>query len=168
MAPSLSSLDSIAFFQGALPEAAFWGRIALGVGITGLLISVLLVLAHLRDRFSLRRGRSDPDEYRPPKWGPLDRCLGEFFTDPLHSAPLSPDAASEYVTARLDAEHDVTYSIVRYFSYAPLLLGLMGTTEVKRTVLSPRLEFRFQAESAQRSLRSCHGRLVRKGLRRTA
>src|SRR6266511_2611727 len=135
MAASLSSLDNIAFFQGALPEAAFWGRIALGVGVAGLLISVLFVLAHVRDRFSLRRGRSNPDEYRPPKWGPLDRCLGEFFRDPLHSAPLSPDAASEYVTARLDAEHDVTNSIVRYFSYAPLLLGLMGTTFALRTLL---------------------------------
>ncbi len=135
MAPSLGSLANMDFFQGALPEAVFWGRIALGVGVGGFLVSLLLVLAHLRDRVSLRRGQDKPEEYRPPKLGPLDRCLGEFFADPLHSAPLSPDAASDYVTARLDAEHDVSHSIVRYLSYAPLLLGLMGTTFALRTLL---------------------------------
>jgi hypothetical protein len=133
--PSSLSSGSIDFFRGALPEAMFWGRIALGVGIAGLVVSLLFVLAHLRDRLSLHRGHGNPGQYLPPKWGPLDRCLGEFFADPLHSAPLSPDAASEFITSRLDAEHDVTHSVVRYFSYAPLLLGLMGTTFALRTLL---------------------------------
>lgn len=128
-------MGGINFFHAALPEVVFWGRIALGVGFAGLAVSVLVVLAHFRDGLSFRRGRTNPGQYRPPKWGPLDRCLGEFFADPLHSAPLSPDAASEYITSRLDAEHDVTHSIVRYFSYAPLLLGLMGTTFALRTLL---------------------------------
>ncbi len=135
MPSSFGYVGGIDFFHGALPEAVFWGRIALGVGISGFAISILLVLAHVRDRMSLRRGRNNPDQYRPPKWGPLDRCLGVFFADPLHSAPLSPDAASEYVISRLDSEDDVTHSIVRYFSYAPLLLGLMGTTFALRSLL---------------------------------
>ncbi len=32
-----------AFFRGALPEAVFWGRIALGVGSVGFLASTLLI-----------------------------------------------------------------------------------------------------------------------------
>ncbi len=135
MPSSLGTFGDVNLFRGALPEAVFWGRIALGVGLAGLAISGLLVLAHLRDRFSLRRGRANPGEYRPPRWGPLHRSLGDFFTDPLHFAPLSPDAASEYVTSRLDADHDVTHFILRYFAYAPLLLGLMGTTFALRTLL---------------------------------
>lgn len=127
--------SEIEFFRGALPEAVFWGRIALAVGASGLVASLLLVLAHVRDRLSLRRGRRGPTEYRPPSWGPLRRALGEFFADPLHVAPLSPDAASDYVTGRLDAGRDVTQSVIRYFSYAPLLLGLMGTTFALRTLL---------------------------------
>src|SRR3989442_90745 len=122
----LSPLDNLDFFRGALPEAAFWGRIALGVGIAGLVASLLLVLTHLRDQFSLQRGRRSPEQYRAPKWGPLSWSVGEFFADPMHAAPLSPDAASEYVTGRLDAQRDLTQSAIRYFSYAPLLLGLMG------------------------------------------
>jgi exonuclease VII small subunit len=114
------------FFEGALPEAAFWGRLALSVGVIGFIAGMLLVLAHLRDRRSLMRAREYPERYRAPKWGPLDRALGNFFADPL-SMPLSPDAASEYVTGRLDAEREMTQSIMRYFSYAPLLFGLMGT-----------------------------------------
>jgi uncharacterized coiled-coil DUF342 family protein len=128
-------LVGVEFFNGALPEAALWGRLALGVGIVGLIASIVLVLAHLRDQSSLRRGRNNPEKYRAPKWGPLDRSLGEFLADPLHSAPLSPDAASEYVTGRLDAEHELAQSVVRYFSYAPLLLGLMGTTLALRALL---------------------------------
>src|SRR5687767_7466381 len=126
MAQTWLSFGDIDLFREALPEAAFWGRMALGVGTGGLLISFLLVVAHIRDRWSLQRGHANPANYRPPKWGPLDRALGGFFSDPLHFAPLSPDAASEYVTSRLETDHDVTNSIVRYFAYAPLLLGLMG------------------------------------------
>jgi hypothetical protein len=48
---------------------------------------------------------------------------------------LSPDAASEYVTGRLDAQQDMTQAVIRYLSYAPLLLGLMGTTLALRTLL---------------------------------
>jgi hypothetical protein len=125
----------VEFFKGALPEAALWGRLALGVGIVGLITSLALVLAHLRDQFSLERGRDNPEKYRAPKWGPLSRSLGEFFADPLRNAPLSPDAASEYITGRLDAEHELTQSAIRYLSYAPLLLGLMGTTLALRSLL---------------------------------
>jgi len=125
----------VEFFNDALPEAALWGRIALSVGIVGLIASLALALAHFRDQSSLKRGRNSPEKYRAPKWGPLDRSLGEFFADPLHCAPLSPDAASEYVTGRLDAEHELTQSAIRYFSYAPLLLGLMGTTLALRALL---------------------------------
>jgi hypothetical protein len=135
MPESFGFLDSVDFFRGALPEAVFWGRLALGVGIAGLAVSLFLALVHLRDQLSLKRGRMAPLEYRAPKWGPLNRCLGDFFADPLHVAPLSPDAASEYVTGRLDAQHDLTHSAVRYFSHAPLLLGLMGTTFALRTLL---------------------------------
>lgn len=112
-----------------------FGRLALTVGIVGFLGSLILVLAHLRDQLSLKRGRECPERYRAPKWGPLNRSLGNFFADPLNSAPLSPDAASEYVTGRLDAEHDLTQSAIRYFSYAPLLLGLMGTILGLRSLL---------------------------------
>ncbi len=131
----LNALAAIQFFEGALPQAALWGRLALTVGIVGFLGSLLLVLAHLRDQLSLKRGRECPERYRAPKWGPLNRSLGNFFADPLNSAPLSPDAASEYVTGRLDAEHDLTQSAIRYFSYAPLLLGLMGTILGLRSLL---------------------------------
>src|SRR5260221_8344372 len=123
------------FFKGALPEAAFWGRIALRVGVGGLAISVLLVLTHLRDQISLVRGQNSPDQYRPPKWGPLSQSLREFFADPLHNAPFSPDAAAEYVVGRLEATRDVTLSAIRYFSYAPLLFGLMGTIFALRALL---------------------------------
>jgi len=136
MVHGLIALASIQFFEGALPEAAFWGRLALIVGIVGCVLSLTLVLAHIRDQFSLKRVHEHPERYRAPKWGPLNRSLGEFFADPLSSAPLSPDAASEYVTGRLDAEHELTQSAIRYFSYAPLLLGLMGTTLSLRYLLT--------------------------------
>jgi very-short-patch-repair endonuclease len=123
------------FFKGALPEAAFWGRIALRVGVAGLAASVLLVLMHLRDQVSLIRGQRTPSQYRPPKWGPLGQSLREFFADPVQNAPLSPDAAAEYVVGRLDASRDVTLSAIRYFSYAPLLFGLMGTIFALRALL---------------------------------
>jgi len=123
------------FFKGALPEAAFWGRIALRVGVAGLAASVLLVLMHLRDQVSLIRGQRTPSQYRPPKWGPLSQSLREFFSDPVQNAPLSPDAAAEYVVGRLDASRDVTLSAIRYFSYAPLLFGLMGTIFALRALL---------------------------------
>ena len=135
MPQSLNTLVKITFFQGALPEAIFWGRIALGVGIAGAVASLLLIIAHLRDRISLKRGWKNPDQYRAPKWGPLSGCLGDFFADPMHNAPLSPDAASEYVAGRLDAHQDLIQSAIRYFSYAPLLLGLMGTTLALRALL---------------------------------
>jgi hypothetical protein len=123
------------FFQEALPEAAFWGHIALGVGIAGFLASQLLVLMHLRDQASLTRGEHKPREYRPPKWGPLNQSLREFFTDPVRSAPLSPDAAAEYVLGRLEATRDAALSAIRYFSYTPLLFGLMGTIFALRALL---------------------------------
>lgn len=123
------------FFTGAMPEAVFWGRIALGVGLAGLAASILLALANFRDRLSLERGNDDPATYRPPKWGPLSYSLGDFFEDPTHTAPLSPDAAAEYIIGRLEAARDLTQSGIRYFSYAPLLCGLMGTIFALRTLL---------------------------------
>lgn len=125
----------IDFFTGAMPEAVFWGILALGVGAFGMGYSLLLAVLHLRDQASLRSGQRRPASYRPPRWGPLSQCLGEFFADPLHAAPLSPDAASEYTTGRIDAQHDVTQGIGRYSAYAPLLLGLMGTTLALKTLL---------------------------------
>jgi hypothetical protein len=123
------------FFKGALPEAAFWGRIALGVGSIGFLASALLVLMHIRDQFSLRRAERGPKEYLPPRWGPLSQSLREFFADPAGNAPLSPDAAAEYVVGRLEATRDAALSTIRYFSYAPLLFGLMGTVFALRSLL---------------------------------
>ena len=123
------------FFKGALPEAAFWGRIALGVGCIGFFASVLLVLMHLRDRLSLSRAEQSPKEYRPPKWGLLSQSLGQFFADPVSNAPLSPDAAAEYIVGRLEATRDTASSAIRFFSYAPLLFGLMGTIFALRSLL---------------------------------
>lgn len=124
-----------AFFRGALPEAVFWGRIALGVGVVGFLASTVLVLLHLRDEFSLRRNEHRAKDYRPPKWGPLSQSLKEFFVDPARNAPLSPDAAAEYVIGRLEATRDAASSAIRYFSYSPLLFGLMGTIFALRSLL---------------------------------
>lgn len=123
------------FFEGALPEAALWGRIALGVGTLGFFGSSFLVLLHLRDQLSLKRGEANPKNYRPPKWGPLSQSLREFFIDPIANAPLSPDAAAEYVVGRLEATRDAGSSAIRYFSYAPLLFGLMGTIFALRSLL---------------------------------
>ena len=95
----------------------------------------MLALANLRDRVSLKRGSRNPTQYRPFKWGPLDQSLGEFFADPVHTAPLSPDAAAEYIIGRLEATRDMTQSVIRYFSYAPLLCGLMGTIFALRALL---------------------------------
>lgn len=123
------------FFTEAMPEAVFWGRIALTIGLAGLGASLFLALANLRDRISLKRGNDDPTNYRPSRWGPLDRSLREFFADPVHTAPLSPDAAAEYIIGRLEATRDMTQSAIRYFSYAPLLCGLMGTIFALRALL---------------------------------
>lgn len=123
------------FFREALPEAAFWGRVALGVGGIGFLASAVLVLMHMRDHLSLRRAESSPKDYRPPRWGPLSQSLREFFIDPATNAPLSPDAAAEYVVGRLEATRDSALSAIRYFSYAPLLFGLMGTIFALRSLL---------------------------------
>jgi len=122
-------------FKGALPEAAFWGRIALGVGCIGFFASVLLVLMNLRDQLSLSRAEQAPKDYRPPKWGLLSQSLEEFFADPISNAPLSPDAAAEYVVGRLEATRDTASSAIRFFSYAPLLFGLMGTIFALRSLL---------------------------------
>lgn len=131
----MQSLTNTDFFAGALPEAALWGRVALWVGISGFLGSLLFVFLHLRDLLSLRRGQLNPTQYRAPKWGPLSQSLGAFFADPIHTAPLSPDAAADYVIGRLEAHRDVTQSVFRYFSYTPLLFGLMGTILALRHLL---------------------------------
>jgi hypothetical protein len=135
MPQPLDTLIRGEFFTGAMPEAVFWGRIALTIGLAGLGASFLLALANVRDGISLRRGSASPTLYRPPKWGPLDRSLAEFFGDPARTAPLSPDAAAEYIIGRLEATRDMTQSVIRYFSYAPLLCGLMGTIFALRTLL---------------------------------
>jgi hypothetical protein len=122
-------------FNQALPEAAFWGRVALSVGSIGLFVSLILVALHLRDNASLSRGQEDPNNYRPPRFGRLSGSLGEFFADPTSNAPLSPDAAAEFVVGRLDAQREATQSVIRYFSYAPLLFGLMGTILSLRALL---------------------------------
>jgi hypothetical protein len=98
--------------------------------------NLLCVLAHLRDQSSLRNGREHPERYRAPKCGPLNLSLGEFLADLLNSAALNPDAASEYVAGRLDAEHEFTQSAIRYSSYTPLVIGLMGTTLSLRYLLT--------------------------------
>ena len=123
------------FLKGALPQAAFWGRLALSVGITGLGASLLLILVHLRDQFSIKRNERNPTQFSPSKWGLLNQSLGEFFKDPVRNAPLSADAAAEFVIGRLEAQRDVVQSVIRYFSYAPLLLGLMGTIFSLRALL---------------------------------
>lgn len=123
------------FFKEALPEAAFWGRVALSVGGIGFLASAMLILMYLRDQLSLRRAERSPKDYRPPRWGPLSQSLREFFIDPAANAPLSPDAAAEYVVGRLEATRDAALSAIRYFSYAPLLFGLMGTIFALRSLL---------------------------------
>lgn len=135
MQQSLKGLATTDFFLGALPEAVFWGWVALWVGIAGLMVSILFALMHLRDQLSLKRGQRNPSGYRAPKWGPLSQSLGEFFADPVHNAPLSPDAAAEYVIGRLEVHRDVTQSVIRYFAYAPLLFGLMGTILALRALL---------------------------------
>lgn len=135
MVRALDILSGTGFFRGALPEAAFWGLVALTVGIAGLTASLILVMLHFRDQSSLKRGQRNPSLYRAPKWGPLSHSLGEFFADPIHNAPLSPDAAAEYIIGRLEATRDATQAAVRYFSYAPLLFGLMGTIFALRALL---------------------------------
>ena len=123
------------FFRDAQPEAVLWGKAALTVGFVGFAGSSIGILLHVRDQRSLKRARQQPQAYRAPKHGPLERSLGDFFADPINVAPLSPDAASAYVASRLDAQHELTQSIIRYFSYAPLLLGLMGTIFALRQLL---------------------------------
>lgn len=135
MSQFFESLIRVDFFKGAQPEAAFWGRIGLGVGLAGLAASIVFALMHLRDQISLTHGQRNPILFRPPKWGPLSHSLGAFFADPVHSAPLSPDAAAEFVIGRLEATRDATASVIRYFSYAPLLFGLMGTIFALRALL---------------------------------
>src|SRR5260370_1843143 len=89
------------FFKGALPEAAFWGRIALRVGVAGLAASGLLVLIHLRDQVSLIRGQRTPSQYRPPKWEPLSQSLRDFFADPVQNTPPTPHPPATYFTRPL-------------------------------------------------------------------
>jgi uncharacterized protein YukE len=132
---SLENLVRGGFFKDALPEAAFWGRIAVSVGVIGFFVSILAALMHLRDKVSLRGAEHPPIVYIPPKWGPLSRSLKEFFADPVQNAPLSPDAAAEYVIGRLEATRDANLSVIRYLSYAPLLFGLMGTILALRGLL---------------------------------
>jgi hypothetical protein len=135
MPQATNILSKIDFFAGAMPEAVLWGRIALAIGCAGFLISLALVIANLRDQVSLKRGHRNPTQYRPPRWGPLNQSLSEFFADPVHIVPLSPDAAAEYIIGRLEAVRDMTQSGIRYFSYAPLLCGLMGTIFALRALL---------------------------------
>ena len=135
MAHPLDMIVHPEFLKGALPQAAFWGRVAIGVGSVGLAASLVLVLVQLRDQFSLKRNERSPSQFRPPKWGLLNQSLGEFFQDPVRNAPLSPDAAAEFVIGRLEAQRDVTQAVIRYFSYAPLLFGLMGTIFSLRALL---------------------------------
>lgn len=128
-------LTRLGFFQGALPEAARWGVVAIAVGGAGLLLSFLFVLRYLRDLASLRQAATEPSQYRPPSGGVLATCLGTFFEDPLRYAPLSPDAVSDYVADRLDGHQHSTQAVIRYLAYAPLLIGLLGTTLSLRQLL---------------------------------
>lgn len=130
--PDLQIAD---IFKDALPQAAVWGRVALSVGGAGFFVSLVLVALHVRDQVALRRGVRNPNQFLSPNWGPLSQALGEFFRDPIHNAPLSPDAAAEFVIGRLEAQREATQSIIRYFSYAPLLFGLVGTILALRALL---------------------------------
>ena len=128
-------LRIVDIFKDALPQAAAWGRVALSVGGGGLFVSFILVALHVRDQHALRLGARNPNQFLSPNWGPLSQALGEFFRDPIQNAPLSPDAAAEYVIGRLESQREATQSIIRYFSYAPLLLGLIGTILALRALL---------------------------------
>ena len=124
-----------AMFLGARPEAAFGAYLALTVGAVGFIISWALVAAYVRDfRFVLSAEKS-PRRRVPPRFGPLHMSLGAFLASPIGRSVLSPDAAAEFVGERLDAQQEFLQSVVRFFSYTPLLCGLMGTILALRGLL---------------------------------
>jgi hypothetical protein len=122
-------------FERAMPDAAAWGTVALVVGAIGLGLAMVFLLAYLRDWFFIRQSENKLRSTLPPRFGPLDLSLGPFLRNPLVQSVVSPDAAAEFVAERLETQHDFFQSLVRFFAYAPLLFGLMGTIFALRGLL---------------------------------
>jgi hypothetical protein len=124
-----------AILEGALPESLVCAYIALTFGFLGLGVAVALSVAYLRDLWFVVHVPRRPEERTPPRLGPLHLSLGSFLQNPAAQSALSPDAAAEFVADRLENQHQAFHSLVRFFAYAPLLFGLMGTILALRGLL---------------------------------
>lgn len=131
------ALDALrrAMFTHARPEAALGAAAALVVGVSGLALAVVLIVAYLRDNRFLLRAIANSAHRSPPRFGPLSGSLGVFLVQPASRTVLSPDAAAEFVRDRLQGQEQFFQTVLRFFAYSPLLFGLMGTISALRGLL---------------------------------
>lgn len=101
--------------------------VALVIGATGVACFLLVFLSSIRDRRALALARVTGTIVAPPRWSLLDHTVGGLYVDGQLQVRLSPDAAMSYLQSRMDMWQSTISGLMRFSSYGPLLIGLMGT-----------------------------------------
>ncbi len=110
------------------PEPAqISASVALVLGATGAVCLGAVLFFSIRDWRALARCRRTGQVGAPPRWTLLHHTVGDLYVDGRVQMRLSPDAAMSYLQSRMDMWQSTIAGLMRFFSYAPLLVGLMGT-----------------------------------------
>lgn len=124
-----SVLELLATLRGAAPaEARLFGDAAWLVGLGCLAHVVHLLRADRRERVALAElhGR-DPEAWVFAPRSAMEDALAGWLQEGHVVCALSPDAAWQHLTLRLQAFHEQRAALPRFLAYVPLMLGLAGT-----------------------------------------
>jgi predicted nucleic acid-binding Zn-ribbon protein len=144
--------SSFVAFLGSLHTAAPpivrpFGALALVLGAAGLLLGCVLALRELQAGFLARRGLEAGILSPTARPGVLS-VVSVIGSASAVRTILSPDAAWDFINARLHAHGESRRAVLRYLAYVPLLLGLCGTI-LGLAALVPRLGLDMATEARE-------------------
>lgn len=114
-------------YTTAPPVVRAFGVVALACGPLGLMLGLWWSLrdwhtCELRVPAAFSEGAAEPAQFSG-----LASVLSSFGDVRQPRTMLSPDAAWEFVSARLQSHCESRRAVIRFLAYVPLLLGLCGT-----------------------------------------